>query len=73
VSLYGRYARTGVYMLQDALRRLDVHQTSSDVTFTRHVLETLPQNHPLFSNTPVAVILQGTDTDSMPPARVVLR
>jgi SAM-dependent methyltransferase len=43
--LYARYGRAGVYMVQDALRRLRLAQTPSDVKTARQVLAALPKWH----------------------------
>jgi len=45
LMLYGATARTGVYMLQDALRRLRVPQTADGVAFARRLVEQLPERH----------------------------
>ena len=45
LMVYGATARAGVYMVQDALRRLRVPQTTEGVTFARHLLEQLPDHH----------------------------
>lgn len=45
LMVYGATARAGVYMVQDALRRLHVPQTAEGVTFARHLLEQLPDHH----------------------------
>jgi SAM-dependent methyltransferase len=45
LMLYGATARTGVYMLQDALRRLHVPQSAEGVAFARRLVEQLPERH----------------------------
>lgn len=45
LMLYGSTARAGVYMLQDALRRLQLPQTASGVAFARRIVAQLPQRH----------------------------
>jgi SAM-dependent methyltransferase len=45
LMVYGATARAGVYMVQDALRRLHVPQTAEGVAFGRHLLEQLPDHH----------------------------
>lgn len=45
LMLYGATARTGVYMLQDALRRLKVPQDGAGVAFARRLVEQLPAQH----------------------------
>ncbi len=47
LALYGKHLRSGVYMVQDALRRLGVGQTPQDVAFARSVVGTLPPWHPV--------------------------
>ena len=47
LTLYGKYLRTGVSMLQEALRLLRVGQKQDDVNFTRSVIQSLPPHHPL--------------------------
>jgi SAM-dependent methyltransferase len=46
VMLYARYARAGIHMVQDALRRMGAEQTSDGIALTRQVIEALPQRHP---------------------------
>lgn len=43
--VYAATRRTGVYMIQDALRRMGVKQDEAGVAFTRHVLSALPEGH----------------------------
>jgi len=45
VMLYGRYARIGVYMMQEMFRRLGVGQSADDIAFARDVLAALPAEH----------------------------
>lgn len=45
LMLYGATARAGVYMLQDALRRLHVPQSAEGVAFARRLVEQLPDRH----------------------------
>ena len=45
LMLYGATARTGVYMVQDALRRLNVAQDATGVAFARRLVEQLPAQH----------------------------
>lgn len=45
LMLYGATARTGVYMVQDALRRLKVAQDATGVAFARRLVEQLPAQH----------------------------
>ncbi|MCW5635573.1 MAG: class I SAM-dependent methyltransferase [Rubrivivax sp.] len=45
LMLYGATARTGVYMLQDVLRRLKVGQDAAGVAFARRLVEQLPEHH----------------------------
>ncbi len=43
--VYAATRRTGVYMIQDALRRMGVAADAAGVAFTREVLASLPQGH----------------------------
>ncbi len=45
LMLYAKYARLGVYMIQEALQRLGLEQTPADVMLTRHVISSLPPAH----------------------------
>lgn len=45
VMLYGRYARIGVYMMQEMFRRMRVGQSVAEVAFARDVLGALPPEH----------------------------
>lgn len=63
LSVYRRHSRLGVYMIQDALRHLEVGHGQGEVDFARNVLASLWPGHPLFANTPRDAILQGSDTD----------
>lgn len=45
LMVYGATARTGVYMVQDALRRLKVPQTPEGVRLGRQLLQQLPSHH----------------------------
>jgi hypothetical protein len=45
LMLYGQTVRTGVYMLQDALRRMHIEQTPEGVVQVRGVLNELPRRH----------------------------
>jgi 2-polyprenyl-3-methyl-5-hydroxy-6-metoxy-1,4-benzoquinol methylase len=45
LSVNGKAARAGVYLIQDALRRLDVPQNPDGIKFTRDLIETLPPDH----------------------------
>lgn len=46
LMLYGRSARTGVYMLQEAFRILGLTQSQADVASVKSVLASLPPSHP---------------------------
>jgi SAM-dependent methyltransferase len=46
VMLYGRLARTGVYALQDAFRRMRIPQTPEGIQFVRSTIQRLPPRHP---------------------------
>jgi SAM-dependent methyltransferase len=45
VMLYGQTVRTGVYMLQDAFRRMHIQQTPGGVAEVRRILAELPRRH----------------------------
>lgn len=45
LMVYGATARAGVYMVQDALRRLQVPQTAAGVAFARRLVAQLPAHH----------------------------
>jgi SAM-dependent methyltransferase len=45
LMLYGQTVRTGVYMLQDAFRRMHIEQTSEGVAEVRRILAELPRRH----------------------------
>ena len=45
LMLYGQTVRTGVYMLQDAFRRMRVDQDVEGVAQVRRILRELPQRH----------------------------
>lgn len=45
LMLYGQTVRTGVYMLQDAFRRMGIEQRSDGVAQVRRILGELPSRH----------------------------
>ena len=45
LMLYGATVRTGVYMLQDALRRMGIEQTAEGVAKVRRIIAELPGRH----------------------------
>jgi SAM-dependent methyltransferase len=45
LMLYGSTVRTGVYMLQDAFRRMDIRQTPAGVAQVRQIIRELPKRH----------------------------
>jgi SAM-dependent methyltransferase len=45
LMLYGRTVRTGVYMLQDAFRRIGIAQDAAGVAEVRRILAELPKRH----------------------------
>jgi SAM-dependent methyltransferase len=45
VMLYGQHRRTGVYMVQEALRLLDVQRDTAGVAFARNTVDNLPAWH----------------------------
>lgn len=47
IMLYASIGRAGVYLLQDAFRRMGLSQSPEDVAFVRGLLDTLPPGHPV--------------------------
>lgn len=47
IMVYAAVGRAGVYLVQDALRRMGVSQTPEDVAFVRALLASLPADHPV--------------------------
>lgn len=47
LMLYGKHARSGIYMVQEAFRRMNLGQSASDVSFAGDVLDALPIWHPV--------------------------
>jgi len=45
LMVYGQTVRTGVYMLQDAFRRMGIEQTSDGVAQVRRIIAELPGRH----------------------------
>lgn len=45
LMVYGKTLRTGVYVMQDAFRRLGLGQTEADVQLVKTVLSSLPPKH----------------------------
>ena len=45
LMLYGQTVRTGVYMLQDAFRRMGIEQTTQGVALVRRIIAELPSRH----------------------------
>lgn len=45
LMLYGQTVRTGIYMLQDAFRRMSIDQSSHGVAEVRRILGELPSRH----------------------------
>ena len=45
LMLYGETVRTGVYMLQDAFRRIGIEQTPEGVELVRRIIAELPSRH----------------------------
>jgi SAM-dependent methyltransferase len=45
LMLYGQTVRTGVYMLQDAFRRIGIEQTPAGVAEVRRIIAELPARH----------------------------
>jgi SAM-dependent methyltransferase len=46
LMLYGRIARSGIYVLQDAFRRMGIEQTPEGVRTMRSIFRRLPPHHP---------------------------
>jgi hypothetical protein len=51
IMLYGKAARTGVYLLQDILRRLGAGQDAEGLAMARELLKFVPPHHYLFEPT----------------------
>jgi SAM-dependent methyltransferase len=47
IMLYGRYFRTGVYMLQEMFRLMGLRQSEDDVATVKQTLAALPRHHPI--------------------------
>jgi SAM-dependent methyltransferase len=47
IMVYAPYGRTGVYMLQELFRLLELEQTPADVAVVKHGLGALNANHPV--------------------------
>ena len=47
LMVYGALGRTGVYIMQDAFRRLGLGQSAADVAEARRILAALPPDHPV--------------------------
>uniref|UniRef100_I2Q7Q4 Methyltransferase family protein n=1 Tax=Desulfovibrio sp. U5L TaxID=596152 RepID=I2Q7Q4_9BACT len=45
IMVYGQMLRIGVYMLQDAFRRLRFEQTQQDLDLVKSTINSLPKNH----------------------------
>ncbi len=45
--VYAPYGRTGIYMLQEFCRRIDIHATDEGIQDLLAVLGVLPPGHPL--------------------------
>ncbi|MDE1151026.1 MAG: class I SAM-dependent methyltransferase [Micavibrio sp.] len=45
IMVYGQYGRTGVYMLQEMFRLMELGQTPQDVEMVKHTLASLPASH----------------------------
>lgn len=46
LTLYAKYARAGIYMLQETFRHMGLGQTKDDIATVRRILESLPPSHP---------------------------
>jgi SAM-dependent methyltransferase len=49
LMVYAPYGRTGIYLLQEFCRRLDIHATDADIRDLIGALRALPPGHPLHS------------------------
>jgi len=49
LMVYAPYGRTGIYMLQDFCRRVDIHATDAEINDLSGALNALPPGHPLES------------------------
>jgi len=47
IMVYGAAGRAGVYLLQDAFRRMGLTQSADDIAFARYVLGALSPEHPV--------------------------
>ncbi len=47
IMVYASMGRAGVYLLQDAFRRMGLTQSPEDVAFVREALDLLPSDHPV--------------------------
>ena len=54
LMVYGKTLRTGVYVMQEAFRRLGLGQTEADVQLVKTVLSSLPPKHIVHSYTSAA-------------------
>ena len=45
IMIYGQYCRTGVYMLQEMFRLMDLGQSEGDVSTVKQILASLPKHH----------------------------
>lgn len=45
LMLYGRFARTGVYALQEAFRRMNIPHTAEGIKLVRAIIQRLPARH----------------------------
>jgi SAM-dependent methyltransferase len=47
IMVYGRYGRTGVYMMQEAFRLMGLEQSAEDLATVKHTISQLPKRHPI--------------------------
>jgi SAM-dependent methyltransferase len=67
VMVYGKYGRTGIYMLQEALRLVNETETAADLTpehirFAYHLARQVPARHPMASRSRGREMQEGKDT-----------
>jgi SAM-dependent methyltransferase len=62
IMLYGKYLRSGVYMLQQLFRRMGLKQTGEDLATMKQILAKLPSDHIVHSYIKSAHVDIHTDT-----------
>ena len=51
IMVYGKYGRTGVYMVQEMARLMGLGQSENDVATVQQILASLPKRHPVHDYT----------------------